>query len=189
MPALLPQLEHIAGVAHLDDETGIDGSRGVHRLREVMVSSMIEAMAERRLKMINQSGPAPLPGELLSLSAGDQVEIYRQTTKDRPSWVGPVTVQHADVEHNKVTVTWQNRTLSVPLSSIRRAMIFATFHFDTAIYAYPEHEHLATQAVRDALEAIHTWSILLGWIKYHDMWITTKESRSHWNVLVALLFF
>ena len=41
VPQLLPQLEHIAGTAQLDDETGIDGSRHVHRLREVMISSMV----------------------------------------------------------------------------------------------------------------------------------------------------
>ena len=34
VPALLPQLEHIAGTSHLDDETGIDGPRSVHSLRE-----------------------------------------------------------------------------------------------------------------------------------------------------------
>ena len=33
VPSLLPQLEHITGTAHLDDETGIEGSRNVHRLR------------------------------------------------------------------------------------------------------------------------------------------------------------
>ena len=82
VPQLLPQLEHIAGTSHLDDETGIDGSRHVHRLREIMVSSMIEALVGRRLFMINQSGPAPLPGELLSLGTGYQVEIFRRTTKD-----------------------------------------------------------------------------------------------------------
>ena len=138
VPALLPHLAHVAGTSHLDDETGIEGSRNVHRLRELMVSSMVEALAERRLAMINQGGPAPLPGELLSLSAGDQVEIYRRTTKDRPSWVGPATVRHADVEHNKVTVTWQNRSIEVPLNSIRRVVIFATFHFDTASLAFPD---------------------------------------------------
>ena len=69
---------------------------------------MIEALVERRLSMINQSGPAPLPGELLSLGAGGQVEIFRRTTKDRPAWVGPATARHSDVDHNKVTVTWQN---------------------------------------------------------------------------------
>ena len=82
VPPLLPQLEHIAGSAQLNDETGVEGSRHIHRLREVTVSSMIEALAERRLSMINQSGPSPLPGELLALHPGDQVEIDRRTTKD-----------------------------------------------------------------------------------------------------------
>ena len=90
VPPLLPQLEHIVGSASLNDETEVEGSRHVHRLREITVSSMVEALAERRLSMINQSGPSPLPGELLSLRPGDQVEIYRRTTKRPPSmgWPG-----------------------------------------------------------------------------------------------------
>merc|ERR1711923_18011 len=60
VPQLLPQLEHIVGTAPLQDETGIEGSRHVHRLREISVSSMIETLAERRLTMINQAGPTPL---------------------------------------------------------------------------------------------------------------------------------
>ena len=35
VPPLLPQIEHIAGTAHLNDETGVEGSRHLHRLREV----------------------------------------------------------------------------------------------------------------------------------------------------------
>ena len=65
VPQLLPQLEHIVGTSHLDGETGIGGHRHAHRLRGIMVSSMVEALVERRLTMINQTGPAPLPGELL----------------------------------------------------------------------------------------------------------------------------
>ena len=76
-PALLSQIEQIAGVAHLSDETGVDGSRHIHRLRETLVSSMFEALAERRFSLIKRSGPAPVPGTLLALQPGDQVEVYR----------------------------------------------------------------------------------------------------------------
>ena len=65
---------------------------------------MIESLAERRLSMINKSGPSPLPGELLALRPGDQVEIYRKTTKDRPYWVGLAEVRDAQIEHGKVAV-------------------------------------------------------------------------------------
>ena len=56
VPPLLPQLEHIVGSAELNDETGIEGSRHVHGMREATESSMVEALAERRLSMTNQSG-------------------------------------------------------------------------------------------------------------------------------------
>ena len=138
--------------------------------------------------MTNQVGPAPLPGELLFLGPGDQVEIYRRTTKDRPAWVGPATVRHSDIDHNKVTVTWQNRSIEVPLNSIRRAMIFATFEPDVPTHAYRDQDHPAVQLVRHALEAIHTRTVLLGWIRNHDIWITTKETRRYWDLLIALLF-
>ena len=58
--------------------------------------------------MINQSGPSPLPAELLALRPGDQVGIYRQTTKDRPAWVGPATVKVVDIEPGKIMVQWQH---------------------------------------------------------------------------------
>ena len=84
---------------------------------------MVEALAERRLSMTNSTGPSPLPGELLSLGPGDQVEIYRRTTKDRPAWVGPATVKVTDIDHGKLMVQWQGRNLEVPLESVRRALI------------------------------------------------------------------
>ena len=143
MPPLLPQIEHISGTAHLNDETGIEGSRHIHRLREVTVSSMIETLAERRLSLINQSGLAPLLGEILSLRPGDQVEVHRTTTKDRPSWVGPATVKSTDVEHGRITVQWQGRNIDVPLEACRRAMIFATFYFDETSQSCPTHQHSA----------------------------------------------
>ncbi len=99
VPPLLPQIEHIVGTAHLNDETGVGGARNIHRLREVTVASMVETLVERQLSMINESGPAPLAGELLALRPGDQVEIFRSTTKDRPAWVGPATVKVTDLEH------------------------------------------------------------------------------------------
>ena len=181
IPTLLPQLEHIAGTSQLNDETGIEGSRHVHRLREITISSMVEALAERRLAMINQSGPTPLPGELMALRPGDQVEIYRRTTKGRPAWVGPATVKATDVEHGKVMVQWQGQHLEIPLGSVRRAMIFATFYFNVASYVFPAQQHSAIQLIRHTLEHIRNRSVLLGWIRRECTWILTKETRSYWE--------
>ena len=81
------------------------------------MSATVEALVERRLRMIKQSGSPPLLGELLSLRPGDQVEIYRRTTKDRSAWVGPATVRDTDIDHNNITVQWQNRSIEVPLNA------------------------------------------------------------------------
>ena len=90
---------------------------------------MIEALAERRLTMINQSNVAPIVGELLNLKIGDQVEIYRKTHKDRPGWVGPAEVKDTNIEHGKITVSWQGKSIDVGLESLRRAMIFAAIYW------------------------------------------------------------
>ena len=46
VPPLLPQIEHISGTASLNDGTGIEGSRHIHRLREVTAPSMVDALVE-----------------------------------------------------------------------------------------------------------------------------------------------
>merc|ERR1711884_757501 len=57
VPPLLPQIEHIVGTAHLNDETGVEGSRHVHRLRDVTIASMVDTLAARRLILTNESDP------------------------------------------------------------------------------------------------------------------------------------
>ena len=131
VPPILPQLEHITGTAQLMDETGCEGSRNVHRLREISVSSMIAALAERRLTMINK------------------VEIYRKTTKDRPAWVGPAEVRDAQIEHGKVAVSWQGRIIDVPLEAVRRAMIYLSFFADTSFIMFPAHQHSTLEMVKE----------------------------------------
>ena len=121
------------------------------------------------------------------LCPGDQVEIYRNTTKDRPAWVGPATVKVNDQEHGKITVRWQGRNIDVPLEGVRRAMIFATFYFDETLQAFPASSNTAIQLVRNAMEAIHTRSVFLGWIRSGDKWILTKETANFYDVFIALL--
>ena len=105
---------------HLNNETGIEDSRHAHRLRAVFVSPMLEAFAGRHCNMINHIGPSLLPGERLALGLGDQVELYRNTSKYRPAWIGPVEVRVAHTEHGIVTVRWQCRVIDIPLESVRR---------------------------------------------------------------------
>ena len=138
--------------------------------------------------MINESGPAPLVGELLALRPGDQVEIFRSTTKDRPAWVGPATVKVTDLEHGKNMVQWQGRHLAVPLEGVRRAMIFATFFMDDSLQAFPTYPHATIKLVRKALEHIRNRSVLLGWIQSGVAWLQTRETQAYNDVCVALLY-
>ena len=73
-PRLLPQIEDITGSSRTEDETGPDGSRAVHRLREISVGSAVSAIAERRLKLADHSR-TPLAAEQLNLQVGDLVEV------------------------------------------------------------------------------------------------------------------
>ena len=67
-------------------------------------------------------------------------------------------------------------------------MSFATFHLDTASDVFPTQQQTSSQPVRDALAHIRTRSVPLGWIRYHDTWTITKETRSYWDTFIALLF-
>eukprot|EP00959_Pyramimonas_sp_CCMP1952_P113287 2367765-Pyramimonas_sp.AAC.1 len=75
----------------MQDESGMDGLRNVHRLREISVGSVVSAMAEHRLRLADKSR-TPMAGDQLALTNGDSVEIFRKSRqKDRPGWVGPAT--------------------------------------------------------------------------------------------------
>ena len=127
VPRLLPQIEDLVGGARQDDETVSESTRHVHRLREISVACAVEAMAARRLKLAEKSR-TPLAGAQLNLKVEDQVEIYRRpANKDRPGWVGPATVTDCtELSHGKVTVRWQGRHLTIPIESLRRALIYLT---------------------------------------------------------------
>ena len=45
IPRMLPHIEDIAGTSRLQDETGPEGLRHVHRLRETSIASTLKAMA------------------------------------------------------------------------------------------------------------------------------------------------
>ena len=76
-------------------------------------------------------------------------------------------------------VQWQGQHLEIPLGSVRRAMIFAVFHFDVASYVFPVQQHRSIQLIRHALEHVRNRSVLLGWIRNEHTWILTKETRSY----------
>ena len=190
-PRLLPQIEDITGDARMQDDTGSDGIRHVHRLREASVGSAVTAMAERRMKLASQSR-TPLAGQQLQLHNGDLVEIYRKPpTKDRPGWVGPATVVDcSELSSGKVTVRWQGRCLVVALESLRRAMTYLVW-LTEALFR-PTSTDAPTgslQYLLDAAEQITSGSTLtVGYIKTAaGSWQFSNDTNKHKHLYYALL--
>ena len=148
-------------------------------------------MADYRIKMADKSR-TPLAGEQLRLSNNDQVEIYRKPpTKDRPGWVGPASVTDTtELSHGKVTVRWQGRHITVPLESVRRAMIYLVWLTEAT---YNTHvDGLPTGALAyllDFVECIRGSSITLGWLLQGSppRWQFTNAARKHRDAYHALL--
>ena len=67
-------------------------------------------------------------------------------------------------------------------------MIFATSYFEGSLQAYPTSSHATVDLVRSALGHIRNRSMLLGWIPSEAAWLQTKETRSHYDVFVALIY-
>ena len=191
VPRLLPQIEDITGDARQQDEWGSEGLRHIHRLREVSVASAVTAMAEYRIKMAEKSR-TPLAGEQLRLSNGDQVEIFRkQATKDRPGWIGPASVTDCtELSHGKVTVRWQGRHITVPLESVRRAMIYLVWLteavYGTMLDGPPTN---ALSYLLDFVEGLRSRAVVLGWIRPDSTqgWRFSADTAKHRDVYHALL--
>ena len=190
-PRLLPQIVDLVGSARLIDETGCDGLRHVHRLREVSVGAAVQAMAEHRAALADSSR-TPLAGETLGLRVGEDVEIYRQPpTKDRPGWVGPAQVTDiGEIQHGKVTVRWQGRHLDVSLESIRRAMVLFFL-----LHSYHAMGRLTFSGLNEAMkvlietaELVHGRSMVIGKVHSSRGWHDSAETPSNMLALRALLY-
>ncbi|CAJ1381673.1 unnamed protein product [Effrenium voratum] len=82
--------------------------RDAARIRQIAVSSMIQATAQQKLLIANRA-KVRRSAELLELEIGDLVEIFRRpTTKDASGWVGPATVSDlSSLREGIVYVRWQ----------------------------------------------------------------------------------
>ena len=88
VPKLIRNFEECATPA-LDDATGGENSRSIHRLREIAVGNMTSGTAQDRLSRAMDSHTRP-SAELLELKPGDRVEFYRDPpNKDVTGWRGP----------------------------------------------------------------------------------------------------
>ena len=72
-----PLLQEVVGRGTgLDDESGGDVSRHVHRVRELSVANIVRGNAEERLRIAAATRTRPA-AQSLELNAGDQVDFWR----------------------------------------------------------------------------------------------------------------
>ncbi|CAJ1446370.1 unnamed protein product [Effrenium voratum] len=154
--------------------------RDAARIRQIAVSSMIQATAQQKLLIANRA-KVRRSAELLELEIGDLVEIFRRpTTKDASGWVGPATVSDlSSLREGIVYVRWQGRQLLVRTQDVRRALVFAVF------LAQPSNP---VRLLRDAVEAQRGEALRLGWFKQGACWVSCEGNRRYAEVLNAGLY-
>ena len=92
------------------------------------------------------------------------------------------------MEHGKVTVRWQGRHITVPIESLRRAMVYMTMFLDTCSDRF-QHDSLLNswKCVVNFTNALRRKSVTIGWMQTGAGWQLTADAINHSLVLHALL--
>ena len=143
-PAILKEMED-SGLSLVDDSSGTH--KHATRLRELAMSSIIEGVSQDRLRQAARS-KARSPGQLLELSTGDLVDIYRSPdTKDLVGWRGPcevVNTQH--IEEGTVDVRWNGRTIAARVADVR-----AHIHYTSVFFGFLDSNEMFSSDIRSHL--------------------------------------
>ena len=153
--------------------------RDSDRIRHLAIQSMIQATAENKLKRADKS-KSRMPGDLLDLRVGDQVEFHRKaTTKDVHSWFGPATVVDlTSVIDGQIGVKWQGRLLLCRTQDVRRAQLFWCF------LAYMPAQSPVRYLCEAAVE-LRGDVVRLGWFRSGNSWVACEGNRRFSRVLLA----
>ena len=164
----------------LETEEGPDG-RTAATLRELAISSMVEATARERAYRADRSKSRP-SGELNQYAVGDLVEFYRPPdTKDATGWKGPAMITDvSQIKEGLITIKWQSSIMSVRLQDCRRALVYASF------IALPDGRSDISELVSFA-EGMSNSFIRLGYVFDGKSWSACKSNRTHGEVLDAAL--
>jgi hypothetical protein len=121
---MLADLEN-AGISSISD--GASGTaRHVVRLRELAISAMVEATAQSRMRMAENS-KTRMSGELLGLEPEDQVDLYRKPArKDLSGWRGPAEIVSVnDIPRGMISLKWGGKVINARVQDARKHfMIF-----------------------------------------------------------------
>ena len=102
--------------------------REASRLRQIAISTMIQATAEQKARIASQT-KTRRAGELLELELNDMVDFYRKPiTKDGHGWIGPAQVVNlTSMKDGMLHVKWQGRIIAVRIADVRRSLLFPVF--------------------------------------------------------------
>jgi hypothetical protein len=153
----------------LDDEAtrGMPGyDRHSHRVREVALQKMIQGTAEARVLRAAHAHTRPAAHDH-EWVVGEQIDFYREHTKDAPGWNGPATIcDLTQVTHGTIRVRWQSRILNVKAGWVRRHQSFWCMLAAPAVCTHGA-----------AMQGVRTFSISIGQLNADDNRIY-PESRT-----------
>eukprot|EP00434_Breviolum_minutum_P026800 symbB.v1.2.023686.t2/scaffold2188.1/size86315/1 len=150
------------------------------RLRQIAISTMIQATAEMKAKIASQT-KTRRAGELLELELNDMVDFYRKPiTKDGHGWIGPAEVVNlTSMKDGMIHVKWQGRVIAVRIGDVRRSLLFPVF------LTKP------TGPVRVFKEEVESHIGLItrvGWIRQGSHWLPCQANGKFAEVLSAGLY-
>ena len=172
VPPLLSVMSEESGENITDRESS--------RLRQIAISTMIQATAEQKAKIASQT-KTRRAGELLELDLNDMVDFYRKPmTKDGHGWIGPAEVVNlTSMKDGMIHVKWQGRIIAVRIQDVRRSLMFPVF------LTKP------TGPVRVFKEEVENHIGLMtrvGWIRQGNHWTSCQANGKFAEVLSTGLY-
>ena len=152
-----------------------------NRLRELAISSMVEATARERARRAELSNTRPA-AELEEYNIGDVVEVYRRgVSKDEACWHGPCQITDtSSMSSGVLSVKFQGRVLLCRLQDVRRALVYWSFlqlpRFNSPLTIMA----MLTEQLRGKV-------LRLGWFQTNGTWKAFEGNRHHGELLEAAL--
>ena len=177
LPHILADLD-TANVSAMDDSKGgIPGiSRHAIRLREIAVSSIVQATAQSRMQIAERT-KTRLSAEHLDLRSGDLIDVFRDPSrKDLSGWRGPATV--INVDEGTVNLKWGNRTMTARIQDTRRHVLLVYF----LDYGSPP-IHLLRSHLLQMTHSIEVFS----WVIAEKGWQLSRSAKEAPDVFEAVL--
>ena len=152
-----------------------------NRLRELAITSMVEATACERARRAENSNTRA-SAELDEYKPGDLVEIFRRgINKDEHCWHGPCQITDTtSLCNGVVSVKFQGRVLLCRLQDVRRALVFFSF-----LQAPRLNSPLTIMAI--LVEQVRGKALRLGWFQCNGQWKAFEGNKHHGELLEAAL--